>query len=301
MAHLWVSHALSIDKGGHAITSGVSVGTRWASRWIGVNGGVLAVALLTTAAHDMAKAAFDSRAAAAALSTLVLYVLVFAAASSNLQRKARRRLTDAKRNSSPYRPIACLAIISHPIGSACERFAHETLLAASTPSWPGDDTVPRFLPGGSAEPPLALLISGCAWWLWLAGRLFVFEVLFDLLFYVAHRGVHAHPTLYKRVHKLHHRHTHELWLLSSLQMSPLDVLLTHTLPMLGALCLVPLARCAHARVHACACICECAWMGVCAWVLRGSPYLVLPVGRRLPHTCRQTPSPSLPTTIGYFL
>ena len=68
------------------------------------------------------------------------------------------------------------------------------------------------------------------WWAWLAVRLFVFELLFDLFFYAAHRAVHAHPVVYKLVHKLHHRHTHELRLLSSLQMSAADVLITHTLP-----------------------------------------------------------------------
>ena len=71
-------------------------------------------------------------------------------------------------------------------------------------------------------------------------RLLFFEVIFDGLFYVAHRLVHAHPLLYQYVHKLHHKHTHELRLLSSLQMTPLDVLLTHTLPVLGALYLVPI-------------------------------------------------------------
>ena len=43
------------------------------------------------------------------------------------------------------------------------------------------------------------------------------------------------------VHKLHHRHTHDLSLLSSLQMSSADVLITHTLPVLGALSMVPFA------------------------------------------------------------
>ena len=66
-----------------------------------------------------------------------------------------------------------------------------------------------------------------------------FELTFDGLFYLAHRLVHAHPKLYAAVHKLHHRHTHNLSLLSSLQMSGADVLITHTLPVLGALAVVP--------------------------------------------------------------
>ena len=44
--------------------------------------------------------------------------------------------------------------------------------------------------------------------------------------------------LYAAVHKLHHAHTHELRLLSALQMGAADVVLTHTLPVLGALALV---------------------------------------------------------------
>ncbi len=67
------------------------------------------------------------------------------------------------------------------------------------------------------------------------------ELAFDALFYVAHRGVHAVPSVYRAVHKLHHSHTHDLRRLSALQMSAADVVLTHTLPVLGALALVPLA------------------------------------------------------------
>lgn len=73
-----------------------------------------------------------------------------------------------------------------------------------------------------------------------ARRLLVFEITFDGFFYLAHRAVHAHPLIYRYVHKLHHRHTHDVRLLSSLQMSAPDVLLTHTLPVLAALRLVPL-------------------------------------------------------------
>ena len=47
--------------------------------------------------------------------------------------------------------------------------------------------------------------------------------------------------MYRLVHKLHHAHTHDVRLLSALQMGPLDVLLTHTLPVLGALAIIPLA------------------------------------------------------------
>lgn len=68
-----------------------------------------------------------------------------------------------------------------------------------------------------------------------------FELLFDLFFYIAHRAAHAYPAVYRFVHKTHHAHTHELRLISALQMDPLDTLLTHTLPMMLSLSLVPLA------------------------------------------------------------
>lgn len=49
------------------------------------------------------------------------------------------------------------------------------------------------------------------------------------------------PWLYRRVHKLHHAHTHDLRLVSALQMTPADVALTHTAPLLCALAIIPLA------------------------------------------------------------
>ena len=49
------------------------------------------------------------------------------------------------------------------------------------------------------------------------------------------------PALYRYVHKLHHAHTHDVRLLSALQMTAADVALTHTMPLLGALAVVPLA------------------------------------------------------------
>ena len=84
------------------------------------------------------------------------------------------------------------------------------------------------------------VLGACDWWVCLAIKLLAFELIFDGLFYIAHRAVHSHPLVYRLVHKLHHKHTHELWLLSSLQMTPADVLITHTLPVLGALWAVPI-------------------------------------------------------------
>ncbi|KOO30133.1 hypothetical protein Ctob_012091 [Chrysochromulina tobinii] len=85
------------------------------------------------------------------------------------------------------------------------------------------------------------MFDGTLWWLELMTRLLIFEVLFDGVFYVAHRLVHSVPSVYVAVHKLHHAHTHDVRLLSSLQMTAADVALTHTLPVLAALALVPLA------------------------------------------------------------
>lgn len=93
--------------------------------------------------------------------------LVFAAASFNL--RGRTRLT----NTTAYRPIHALSVIWHPIGSACERLVHEVYLDAPA----------------TAEQSTA--IGMCWWLLWLSTRLFVFELVFDLFFYVAHRAVHA--------------------------------------------------------------------------------------------------------------
>jgi len=95
--------------------------------------------------------------------------------------------------------------------------------------------------GAVSGSPGSLAGTFCCWWGWLALRLLVFELAFDGFFYLAHRAVHAHPEVYWRVHKLHHRHTHDVRLISSLQMSPADVVLTHTLPLLCALRLVPIA------------------------------------------------------------
>ena len=46
-------------------------------------------------------------------------------------------------------------------------------------------------------------------------RLFLFEVVYDLLFYWSHRLCHT-KLLYQAVHKAHHRHRHGLTLLSTI-------------------------------------------------------------------------------------
>lgn len=193
-------------------------------RWLGVNGGVYLCAWLSHKSCILARSLSQSYGdvIGAAVGTAVLYALVFSAAAANLQ--GRRR---SMRSASSAAPIAILSIVSHPIGSVLERIYHERYLSAAAATT-------------SSSGSTWLLGTG-AWWVWLAVRLLAFELVFDLFFYIAHRAVHAHPALYKAVHKLHHRHTHELWLLSSLQMTSADVALTHTLPVLGALAVVPLA------------------------------------------------------------
>ena len=129
------------------------------------------------------------------------------------------------------RPIALASILAHPLGSAFERHLHLMTMPLECPTvgWPWER--------GAA----AVVAASGWWWIGISVRLFFFELVFDGLFYVAHRAVHAWPAVYHMVHKLHHRHTHDLRLLSSLQMSPADVLVTHTLPVAGAFMLVPLA------------------------------------------------------------
>ena len=199
--------------------------------WAKVNGGVLLCAAASHAASLLVRSATGNSVASAAVATVVLYAVVYAAAAINL--RGRKRAT---RWTAPSAPIALASILSHPVGSCIERLAHERHLAP-----PVVDAAGAALAWAGGGGPLALLASACAWWVWLALRLLVFELVFDGLFYVAHRAVHAHPRVYQLVHKLHHKHTHDLRLLSSLQMTPLDVILTHTLPVVGAFHLVPIA------------------------------------------------------------
>ena len=160
----------------------------------------------------------------AALGTATLYFLVYRVCAANLQ--GRRRIHG--KSSMPRIPVS--ALLWHPLGSAVERYVHGN-------GWAAPDAAPavgELLPG-------YLLPRAFDWYGSLVLRLLAFELAFDLLFYVAHRAAHAHPVVYRVVHKLHHAHTHEVRLLSALQMGPLDVALTHTLPVLGALAVVPLA------------------------------------------------------------
>ena len=57
---------------------------------------------------------------------------------------------------------------------------------------------------------------------------FAFEVIFDLVHYWMHRSAHAHPLLYRWVHKTHH--SFGVCAEASLCMSPLDVVISYCIP-----------------------------------------------------------------------
>ena len=187
-------------------------------KWLSVNGGVMACALLVAAADHGVRVLTSSDALSALAATTALYASVYAACTHNLRGRPR-----SHGNEKPLRPVAIVSILAHPLGSAVERYLWTHwygMRVAASSSWVGS--------------------SIAIWYPLLLCRLLLFELTFDMLFYIAHRAVHL-PAVYRRVHKLHHAHTHDLRLVSALQMSPLDALLTHTLPLLGALLLVPLA------------------------------------------------------------
>jgi sterol desaturase/sphingolipid hydroxylase (fatty acid hydroxylase superfamily) len=188
--------------------------------WVLVNGGVVAVAAAVTSleawvADTVSGGAHGAVSAFAA--TALLYCLTFSACSLNL--RGRRRLYDPKCHPSST-PVPLRHLIWHPLGSCLERWLHVSVLPLGL---------------------TALEPTSPWWWASLAGRLLAFEVLFDAFFYVAHRAVHSNAALYAAVHKQHHVHKHDSRLTSALQMTAADVALTHTLPVLGALLLVPIA------------------------------------------------------------
>ena len=188
-------------------------------KYLAVNGGVLFVAWLVTVADRVAYAASDSELLGAAFGTAVLYLLVYRVCAMNL--RGRTRVHGA--GTMPHVPLT--GLLWHPLGSTVERFIHGNRWAISETSILELPMLPRVL----------------NWHGSFVLRLLAFELAFDLLFYAAHRSAHSHPLVYQLVHKLHHKHTHDVRLLSALQMSPLDVAFTHTLPVLGALAVVPLA------------------------------------------------------------
>ena len=138
----------------------------------------------------------------ALLSTGVLYVLVYASCFANLYGRPRSLVasggTTTSKSAASLR-VALTSIMWHPIGSAFERYWH---------------SVPSTMRSSSLPPVFSIVGFGV--------RLLLFEIIFDFVFYLAHRGVHASPFLYRVVHKLHHSHSHDVRLISGLQMGPLD-------------------------------------------------------------------------------
>jgi sterol desaturase/sphingolipid hydroxylase (fatty acid hydroxylase superfamily) len=190
---------------------------RHLSKYALVNGGVLAIALAVAAAEALLFSAVGSRLGSAVLSTALLYGAVYGACALNLAGRAPAAARAARR---PPPRVAWSSLVAHPLGSALERCTHGRFLAAlaATAPWL---TLPWAPPGSGAdgsEPTAgAWVASAGAWWASFAARMLAFELCFDLFFYLAHRAVHACRPLYS-LHKLHHAHTHDLRLLSALQM-----------------------------------------------------------------------------------
>jgi sterol desaturase/sphingolipid hydroxylase (fatty acid hydroxylase superfamily) len=59
---------------------------------------------------------------------------------------------------------------------------------------------------------------------------FLFELIFDFYHYSFHRLVHAHPILYRHIHKQHHQY-HEPTATTAFYMSAPDLIMTHCIPL----------------------------------------------------------------------
>lgn len=67
---------------------------------------------------------------------------------------------------------------------------------------------------------------------------FVYEIIFDLFHYLAHRLEHTYPFLYKHFHKVHHFHSHPMTILTYYH-HPIDLVLSNTIPQFLTFCLIP--------------------------------------------------------------
>jgi sterol desaturase/sphingolipid hydroxylase (fatty acid hydroxylase superfamily) len=67
---------------------------------------------------------------------------------------------------------------------------------------------------------------------------FVYEMLFDLFHYTAHRLEHSNGFLYKNVHKVHHTYSHPTTILTYYH-HPIDLILSNTIPQYLTLCAIP--------------------------------------------------------------
>ncbi len=67
---------------------------------------------------------------------------------------------------------------------------------------------------------------------------FMFEIVFDFFHYWSHRMAHSNKTLYKFLHKKHHKFAHPTSIITYYQ-EPLDLILTNSIPTILTLCLIP--------------------------------------------------------------
>jgi hypothetical protein len=174
-----------------SISMGATAARR-AQHYVLVNGGVVTCAAASNWTSKYIQSLLGNDALAAVAGTAVLYAFVFAAAATNL--RGRKRAIERPAAKELATPIALSSILSHPIGSAFERFMHARYLAApaSTPSVGAATAIASSVTGSSAW--WVPMLVGCGyWWLWFVIRLLAFELAFDGLFYCAHRLVHAAP------------------------------------------------------------------------------------------------------------
>lgn len=74
--------------------------------------------------------------------------------------------------------------------------------------------------------------------LWFFPLSFIFEIIFDFFHYWTHRMAHSNKTLYKFLHKKHHKFVHPTAIITYYQ-EPLDLIITNSIPNLLTLCLMP--------------------------------------------------------------
>ena len=66
---------------------------------------------------------------------------------------------------------------------------------------------------------------------------FIFEIIFDFLFYWTHRLIHSNRDLYQIIHKKHHKHN-DLIPIMSFYMSPLEMILGNEIPTIISLFMI---------------------------------------------------------------
>jgi len=74
--------------------------------------------------------------------------------------------------------------------------------------------------------------------IWFIPLSFIFEIIFDFFHYWTHRIAHMNITLYKYLHKKHHKFVHPSPITTFYQ-EPLDLILTNSLPIIFTLLITP--------------------------------------------------------------